>query len=427
VFVAVCDRDADALVFDGTDRRQAFAESGGSVVTEDTSEARAFGLERVEDGFGGKIARVEDEIGLADSVECSTVEAVGVKRVRVGNDGDHSVREIRLERGRRAVGISLFDQCDDVMASNKSVVIAALLANAVIAVLKFVGFLLTGSAAMLSEVYHSISDTGNQIFLLIGIRYSSRETDRKHPFGYGKAQFFYSFLVAVLLFGIAGWESVTHGYSAIMHPQPVAPNTVSRFGHTIPAVWVNYAVLIGAIVFESYALRQAYLGITDQMHEQDWESIPEAFRKTSDVTTLTAFTEDTVAVSGAGIALLGIFLSRVTGNPLFDAVASFVIGLLLMGFALALAWENKRLLLGESLPREAERPLKEIIARWDGVRHIDDFRTVFFGPEQLLVAADISFEDTLNTETIDQRITAIENALMEHDPQVKKVYIEPET
>lgn len=212
------------------------------------------------------------------------------------------------------------------MASSKSVVIAALFANAVIAVLKFVGFLLTGSAAMLSEVYHSISDTGNQVFLLIGIRYSSREADRTHPFGYGKAQFFYSFLVAVLLFGIAGWESVTHGYHAIMYPEPVTPDPVTLFGHSIPAVWVNYAVLIGAIVFESYALRQAYLEVINQMREQGWESIPEVFHKTSDVTTLTAFTEDTVALSGVGIALLGIFLSRVTGNPLFDAVASFIIG-----------------------------------------------------------------------------------------------------
>src|SRR6056297_3526574 len=101
------------------------------------------------------------------------------------------------------------------MASSKSVVLAALVANAAIAVLKFVGFLLTGSPAMLSETYHSISDTGNQIFLLIGLRYGERDPTRSHPFGYGKAQFFYSFLVSVLLFGIAGWESATHGYHAI--------------------------------------------------------------------------------------------------------------------------------------------------------------------------------------------------------------------
>src|SRR6056297_872758 len=104
------------------------------------------------------------------------------------------------------------------MGSSTSVVLAALVANGAIAILKFFGFLATGSPSMLSETYHSISDTGNQVFLLIGIRYSGREATRAHPFGYGKAQFFYSFLVSVMLFGIAGWESAKHGYDALMHP-----------------------------------------------------------------------------------------------------------------------------------------------------------------------------------------------------------------
>lgn len=312
------------------------------------------------------------------------------------------------------------------MASSKSVVLAALLANAAITVLKFLGFLLTGSAAMLSETYHSISDTGNQVFLLFGIRYSGRDPSQKHPFGYGKAQFFYSFLVAVLLFGIAGWESLNHGVHAFTHPEPVRTTTETLFGYRFPSHWINYGVLVGAIAFESYALKTAYSGLIRQMHEYGWETIPEAFRKTSDVTTLTAFTEDSIAVAGAGIALFGVYLSRVTGNPRYDAAASILIGVLLMGFSLALAWENKRLLLGESLPLEDERSLKELIADADGVSHVDDFRTVFFGPEHLLVAADVSFDTELHTESIDDRISAIEDSLIRHNPQIKKVYIEPE-
>ncbi|MFC7156542.1 cation diffusion facilitator family transporter [Halomarina halobia] len=312
------------------------------------------------------------------------------------------------------------------MASSTTVVLAALFANAAIAVLKFVGYLLTGSPSMLSETYHSISDTGNQVFLLVGIRYSDKVASRGHPFGYGKAQFFYAFLVAVLLFGIAGWESAAHGYEAIVHPHPVAPGDVELLGRTFPAVYVNYAALLGAIGFESYALKKAYEGLSLQMDEHGWSTLREAFRKTSDVTTLTAFTEDSIAMGGAGLALLGVFLSRQTGNPIYDAVASFLIGLMLMGFALALAWENKRLLIGESLPRGEERDLKAIVARWDGVRHVDDFRTVYFGPEQLIVTADVSFDDGLNTGEIDERITAIERALVEREPQVQKVYIEPE-
>ena len=199
---------------------------------------------------------------------------------------------------------------------------------------------------MLSETYHSVSDTGNQVFLLIGIRYGAKDATRQHPFGYGKAQFFYAFLVSVLLFGIAGWESAKHGYGAIVDPHPVSTNTASLLGYTFPGVWVNYAVLLGAIAFEAYALKKAYAEMSRQMTENDWGTLAEAFRKTSDVTTLTALTEDTIAMAGAGLALLGVYLSRATGNPLYDAVTSVLIGLMLMGFALALAWENKRLLLG---------------------------------------------------------------------------------
>src|SRR6056297_961538 len=137
------------------------------------------------------------------------------------------------------------------MASSKSVVIAALIANGAIAILKFIGFLLTGSPSMLSETYHSISDTGNQVFLLVGIRYSGKAATSAHPYGYGKAQFFYSFLVAVLLFGIAGWKSAKHGYNAVMHHESAAlAGEVTQFGFPFPGIWVNYTVLVGGILFE---------------------------------------------------------------------------------------------------------------------------------------------------------------------------------
>ena len=313
------------------------------------------------------------------------------------------------------------------MASSKSVVIAALVANGAIAVLKFIGYLLTGSPSMLSETYHSISDTGNQVFLLIGIRFSAREATRSHPFGYGKAQFFYSFLVSVFLFGIAGWESVKHGYEAVTHGTHRASEPVELLGVTFDPVFVNYGVLIGAIVFEAYAFKKAYEAITKQMDEHGWDSFREAFRKTSDVTTLTALTEDAIALGGAGIALLGIYLTRTTGNPIYDAASALLIGLMLMGFALALAWENKRLILGESVPKDRERELREIVENADGVTDVVDFRTVYFGTEQILVTADVVFDAALDTGEIDDRISRLEADLVEHDADVKKVYIEPET
>ena len=315
------------------------------------------------------------------------------------------------------------------MASSKSVVVAALIANGAIAILKFIGFLLTGSAAMLSETYHSISDTGNQVFLLIGIRYGSKGASRRHPFGYGKAQFFYSFLVSVFLFGIAGWESAKHGYEALTHGHTPGKGTATLpvVGITFDAVFVNYAVLVGAIVFEAYAFKKAYVAMQRQIDRHGWSGFREAFRKTSDVTTLTALTEDTIAMAGAGIALFGVFLSRQTGNPVFDAVSALLIGIMLMGFAVALAWENKRLLLGESLPVGEEAMLKSVVADHESVTGIVDFRTVYFGPERLLVAADVVFDPDLDAAVIDERITAIEGALIDAEPHVKKVYIEPET
>jgi len=305
-------------------------------------------------------------------------------------------------------------------------VIAALIANGGITVLKFGGFLLTGSPSMLSETYHSVSDTGNQVFLLIGLRYGGREPDRRHPFGYGKAQFFYAFVVAILLFGIAGWESVKHGYDALVHPHPVDVGTATTFGITYRTVWVNYGALLGAIAFETYALRKAWAEFSRQMREHDWSGIVEGFRKTSDVVTLTALTEDTIALVGAALALVGVFLSQVTRNPVFDAVTSLLIGVMLMGFAVALAWENKRLIMGESLPADDEAELRGIVRETEGVEHVDDLRSVYFGPENVVVTADVSFGPELSTDEIDRRITTIEDALRTFDASVSKVYIEPE-
>jgi cation diffusion facilitator family transporter len=313
------------------------------------------------------------------------------------------------------------------MAGNsKGVVIAALIANGAIAIMKFVGFLLTGSAAMLSETYHSVSDTGNQVFLLIGLRYGGKAADSRHPFGYGKAQFFYAFLVSVLLFGIAGWESTKHGYNAIMHGVHRPTKDVILFGFQFPPIYVNYAVLLGAIVFEAWALKKAYAEMSRQIERNEWSGLREAFRKTPDVVTLTALTEDFIAMAGAGIALFGIFLSRTLNDPIYDAVSALLIGLMLMGFAVALAWENKRLLLGESLPDVPEQELYDIVEGHDGVTDVVDFRTVYFGPQSLLVAADVAFDTGLETAEIDDRITAIEDALKAAEPSVSKVYLEPE-
>jgi cation diffusion facilitator family transporter len=308
------------------------------------------------------------------------------------------------------------------------VVIAALVANGSIAVLKFVGFLLTGSPSMLSETYHSVSDTGNQVFLLIGIWFSGRESNQAHPFGYGKAQFFYAFLVAVLLFGIAGWESLKHGYHALKHlgeGHEAATATLPGTDVSFPAVYVNYGVLLGAIVFESYAMVKANSGLRKEMKENGWSGYRETFRKTADITTLTAFTEDGIALAGAAIALVGVFLSEQLGMPIFDTASSLIIGLLLMFFAVLLAWENKRLLLGESLPEEDELELRPTVEGWDGVQSLRDLRTVYFGPDTVVVTADVDFADGMSTDAIEDTVDDLEAALRDVHGAIGRIYLEP--
>jgi cation diffusion facilitator family transporter len=317
--------------------------------------------------------------------------------------------------------------------ASTSVVLAAMVANAGIAVLKFVGFLLTGSPSMLAETYHSISDTGNQVLLLVGIKYSQREATQAHPFGYGKAQFFYAFLVSVLLFGIAGWESLTHGYEELQHGGHETEAGAAEFlGFTIDIplpfdpFWVSVAVLSGGILFETYAFLKARAELKRQIDEYDWAGYREAFTQTSDLTTLTAFTEDTVALAGLSVALVGIVAARVLDNPIYDAAGAVVIGVLLMLFAVLLAIENKRLIVGESLDEAIEADLRGAIESFDGVRHVDAFRTVFIGPREVLVTADVSFDPEMDTGEVNAVIERIETGLRERDDRVAIVYVEPE-
>jgi len=317
------------------------------------------------------------------------------------------------------------------MAGSKNVVIAAMIANGGIAVLKFLGFLLTASPSMLAETYHSISDTGNQVLLLIGIRYSKKSATSAHPFGYGKAQFFYAFLVSVLLFGVAGWESLKHGLSKVRGhgEESGAPEFL---GYTfqspidVPSIYIVSAVLLGGIVFETYAFVKARKELKRQIEEYDWSGYREAFSRSSDITTLTAFIEDTVALLGLTIALVGVVASHVTGNAVYDALGAIVIGVLLMLFAVALAVENKRLILGESLAEGVETELRAAITGQEGVVALDDFRTMFMGTGTVLVTADVSVDAGLEADEIEGLIAGLESRLKGIDDRVAMVYIEPE-
>lgn len=225
---------------------------------------------------------------------------------------------------------------------SKKAIYAALFGNLAIAIAKLIAAIFTGSTAMWAETFHSFSDTFNQILLLIGIKTSTKAATEQHPFGYGKEQFFWSFLVATMLFGISGVLSLEQGATSLL----VA-------AHQIQNVSISYIILAISAVFEGNALRVTFM-VFKQAIEARGETVTlhtlyNEFRESKDPSILTVMVEDCAALLGIAVAGLGIFLSERTGNTIYDAISSLVIGVILMVFASFLAKENKALLIGEAI------------------------------------------------------------------------------
>lgn len=302
-----------------------------------------------------------------------------------------------------------------VMVSTRLVVYVSMVASAVIAAAKFFAYLATGNAAMLSQVYYSLSDVGNQVLLLLGFRLSEKGASRKHPFGRGKEQYFFAFVVTVLLFGVAGFASVREGYAALgaIHQQV--------------DVRINYAVLGVALVFESYALYKSYQAVDEEAETEGFQTVYGTFRKTKDAPLLTAATENLIAVVGVVVAITGIYLTDVTGNTVYDAAASAIIGLLLMGFALALAWESRSLIVGEGVTQSQRDALVTAINGVEGVDTLVDLRTMHMGPDTILVACDIAFADDLTVGEVEAIVDDVEAAIQGTVPQADRIYVEAES
>ncbi len=301
------------------------------------------------------------------------------------------------------------------MASTRVVVYVSLVASAIIAAAKFVAYLATGNVSMLSQTYYSLADVGNQVLLLVGFRLSEAGRSRKHPFGRGKEQYFFAFVVTMLLFGVAGYASVREGYAALGSPFQAVD------------VRINYLVLGVALVFESVAFYKSYEAVAAERDAKGFGSLRNTFRRTKDAPLLVAATENLVAIVGVLLALLGVFLTDVTGNTTYDALASAGIGLLLMGFALMLAWENRSLLVGEGITRTERSTILAAIERVDGVDNISDFRTMHLGPDAVLVACDIAFDESLDTNGIEEAVDAVEATIQETVPEATRIYIEAES
>lgn len=290
-------------------------------------------------------------------------------------------------------------------------IIAALSANLGIAVTKFVAFLLTGSSAMLAEAVHSVADSGNQLLLLAGGRRARREADEEHPFGYGRARYYYAFLVAIVLFTLGGLFALYEAWEKFHDPHPIDAWQ-----------WVPLAVLGSSVVMEGLSLRTAVREATPSRGSQGWWR----FIRTSRSPELpVVLLEDTGALLGLVFALVGVSMTLVTGDGRWDALGSGAIGLLLVVIAFVLARETRSMLLGEAALPDAVAAIRVALVG-EGVESVIHLRTMHLGPEELLVAAKIAVPAADTAAEISAAIDAAERRVRAAVPTARLIYLEPD-
>src|SRR5215213_7543797 len=291
-------------------------------------------------------------------------------------------------------------------------VYAALAANTAIAIAKFVAAVISGSTSMLAEAFHSVADTGNQALLLLGIKRAARPADETHPFGHGKARFFWGLLVAVSLFTVGGGFSIWQGVHGL-----------ASGDHELPSATIALIVIGVAICFEGYAWRTAWRQLDATRRGR---GVVSALRHSKDPEVLTVLAEDTAAISGLLVAAAGISLAELTGEPAFDAAGSVIIGLILLAVAFLLGRENAALLLGEAVDPLVRQRIEREIRGVEGVSGLIELLTMHLGPDEFLVVADVRFHDDLDTEDIARTIDRVEEAIREAEPGAVRIYVEPE-
>jgi len=297
-------------------------------------------------------------------------------------------------------------------SSSKKVIFAALAGNTLIAVTKFGAAAYTGSSAMFSEAIHSVVDTGNQALLLFGLKQAARPADRSHPFGYGMELYFWTFVVAILLFGLGAGISIYEGIKKIQDPHPLSDPTV------------NYIVLGLAVVFEGVAWWIAYKEFRLSQGSHDLIS---AIRRSKDPTIFTVLFEDTAAMLGLGVALVGIYLSDTFSIPILDGVASIIIGVILAATAALLAYECKGLLTGEAASETVVSGIKWIIAENPYVLHVNEVLTLHFGPKDVLLNISLDFKDALSSSQVEEAISSFESRIKAEYPEITRVFIEAQS
>jgi len=296
--------------------------------------------------------------------------------------------------------------------SSKIAIYGAIAANSAIAVSKFVAAFFTGSSTMLSEGIHSLVDTGNGVLLLFGIKLSKKPADENHPFGYGNEIFFWSFVVAILIFALGGGIAMYEGIQHILHPRQ------------LENVQWNYLVLIMAMIFEGSALRVALKQFKTTRRGRPFFK---ALKESKDSTTIAVVVEDSAALVGLLIALLSVFLGHVSGWVYFDGIGSVLIGLLLVSVSFFFAAECKALLVGEGLGAENIEKINRILEKEPCVSAHRRPLTLYFGPDEVLVNLDVNFTDELTSDEIEATIDRIEARIRGEIPRVNRIYIEAES
>ena len=293
----------------------------------------------------------------------------------------------------------------------KKVIFAALAGNTLIAITKFAAAFVTGSSAMLSEGIHSLVDTGNQGLMLYGIARSKRPADDEFPFGHGKEIYFWSFVVAMLIFALGGGVSIYEGIKHLSHPAPMEN------------LLVNYVVLGLALLFEGGAWLFAFREFTRAKGK--WGYV-EAIARAKDPSIFVVLFEDTAATLGLMVAFSGITLSQLTGNLMYDGIASLIIGLILVGTAIWLAYETKGLLIGESANRSVVEGIRSVVGTQALVQHVNEVLTMHMGPDYILVNLSVDFADRATADQIETVIGEMDRSIKQRFPQVKRIFIEAE-
>jgi cation diffusion facilitator family transporter len=298
------------------------------------------------------------------------------------------------------------------MAKSRVSIYAAIAANVAIAVTKFVVSGITGSSAMLSEGIHSAVDTFNGVLLLVGLKLSQRPATPEHPFGHGKELYFWSLIVAVLIFGVGGGLSFYEGVQHVLHPEPMRN-----------PVW-NYVVLGVAAVFEGSSLAIALRQFLKQAGDTPfWE----ALHRSKDPTTYTVLAEEAAALVGLLVAAVGIALSYRFDKPEWDGVASLIIGLLLAGVAVVLIRESRGLLIGEGIRPETARAIRSLALEQPKVRDAGRILSMYIGPDDVLVTMDLDFDDGTEAADAAAAIAAVERQVRDRYPMIKRLFIEAGT